>query len=103
MAWAKTVPRGARYDLTASGVADALPQAADGMAAQAWVEDLSVSDLCRRDMAQAASEAFVASVARRYDLEPTCVIPTIAASTAITHVLIALVRAGDHVVVERPT
>ncbi|HET6582065.1 MAG TPA: aminotransferase class I/II-fold pyridoxal phosphate-dependent enzyme, partial [Nannocystaceae bacterium] len=36
-------------------------------------------------------------------LEPACITPTMAASTAITHVLMALVRAGDHVVVERPT
>jgi hypothetical protein len=34
MAWAKTVPRGARYDLTASGVADSLGDGANGIDAE---------------------------------------------------------------------
>jgi len=103
MAWAKTVPRGARYDLTASGVVDTLGDGANGIGAESWLDDLAVADLCRRDKADAAGEAFVAALAQRYDVEPACITPTIAASTAIMHVLMALVRSGDHVVVERPT
>jgi aspartate/methionine/tyrosine aminotransferase len=103
MAWAKTVPLGARYDLTASGVADTLADGASAIAVESWTDDLAVADLCRRDTATSACDAFIAALAQRYDIDPATVTPTIAASTAITHVLMALVRAGDHVVVERPT
>lgn len=103
MAWAKTVPRGARYDLTASGVADTLADDDDAISTDGWADDLEVADLCRRDRADAALEGLIAAIAQRYDVEPASVTPTLAASTAITHVLMALVRAGDHVVVERPT
>jgi aspartate/methionine/tyrosine aminotransferase len=103
MAWAKTVPRGARYDLTASGVADTLADGGNGIAPESWVDDLDVADLCRRDRADAAADGLIAAVAQRYDVDAAHVTPTLAASTAIMHVLMALVRTGDHVVVERPT
>jgi len=101
MAWAKTVPTGARYDLTASGMRDtaAGPDPQDA----AWAGTLPLTDLTSREAAAAASRAFVERVAARYDVDPACVVPTLGASLAITHAMIALVRAGDHVVVERPT
>ncbi|MBC8069780.1 MAG: pyridoxal phosphate-dependent aminotransferase, partial [Deltaproteobacteria bacterium] len=107
MAWAKTVPVGARFDLSASGVPDALGEPRAGVPEfvppAAWHEGIDLYSLARREVAAAASRELVDAVARRYDLDPSCVAVTLAASTAITHVLIALVRAGDHVVVERPT
>lgn len=106
MAWAKTVPRGARYNLTASGVSDVFaadddPFDADTMAQ--WRADLDVAALCRQSDGETAARELTESVAQRYDVDPACVTVTLAASTAIMHVLIALIRAGDHVVVERPT
>lgn len=109
MAWAKTVPAGARYDLTKSGVADTLVEL-DAAAIetpperlQPWTDAIPVSQLCRRDAAIEAQRAFIEAVARRYAVDPTCVIPTLGASMAVLHAMIALIRAGDHVVVERPT
>jgi len=107
MAWAKTVPLGARFDLTASGVPDALGGAKQGVPdvvpPEEWHDGLDLASLTSREVAAAASRELVDAVARRYELDPSCVTVTLAASTAILHVLIALVRAGDHVVVERPT
>lgn len=107
MAWAKTVPVGARFDLTASGVPDALGESRSGVppfvAPDDWHEGLDLASLTRREVAIAAQRELTDAVARRYDLDASCVAVTLAASTAILHALIALVRAGDHVVVERPT
>lgn len=107
MAWAKTVPVGARFDLTASGVPDALGEPRSGMPAftapEAWHEGLDLASLTRREVAIAAQRELTDAVARRYELDASCVAVTLAASTAILHALIALVRSGDHVVVERPT
>ncbi len=100
MAWAKTVPQGARYDLTASGMADTTTSDQDG---GDWSEGLSAESMGRRELAVESSEAFIATIAERYDVAPEQVTLTLGASLAITHTLIALVRAGDHVVVERPT
>jgi aspartate/methionine/tyrosine aminotransferase len=109
MAWAKAVPGGARYNLTASGMADdalstshgdvPAPRAPlDPSAELGWADAMS-----RRDVAWDSVDALTQAVAERYDVEPDQVTPTLGASLAITHALIALVRAGDHVVVERPT
>jgi len=109
MAWAKAVPEGARYNLTASGMADAVLSAAHGdvappsapsdpSAALSWADAMS-----RRDVAWDSVDALTRAVSERYDVDPELVTPTLGASLAITHVLMALVRAGDHVVVERPT
>ncbi|MBV1860017.1 MAG: aminotransferase class I/II-fold pyridoxal phosphate-dependent enzyme [Nannocystaceae bacterium] len=107
MAWAKAVPQGARYNLTASGMADTAlsqphgevlaPSAPDG-------PDLGWADaMSRRDVAWESVETLTHAVADRYGVDTELVTPTLGASLAITHVLMALVRAGDHVVVERPT
>ena len=110
MAWAKAVPEGARYNLTASGMADAVLSAPHGDVAPPAVPhpvtdgQVSWADaMARRDVGWAATETLTQAVAERYDVEPDLVTPTLGASLAITHVLMALVRAGDHVVVERPT
>lgn len=105
MAWAKSVPRGARYDLTASGVSDVVddPEVFDDERAARWSEGLDVRSCGRRGEAEAGARELTEAVASRYDIDPSCVTPTLGSSTAITQVLMALVRSGDHVVVERPT
>lgn len=102
MAWAKSVPHGARFDLTASGTPD-LFNDPDPAVASGWAAGLELATLARRGEALAGTDAFVEAVAQRYDVEPSHVTVTMAASAAITHVMMALIRAGDHVVVERPT
>lgn len=103
MAWAKAVPRGARYNLTASGMADAVLSAPHGEVAPPPLGDTWADAMARRDVATSSVDTLTQAVAERYDVEPDLVTPTLGASLAITHVLMALVRAGDHVVVERPT
>ncbi len=68
-----------------------------------WGLELDAAALCRQTDAETAAREFTETVAQRYDLDPACVTVTLGASTAIMHVLMALIRAGDHVVVERPT
>jgi len=119
LAWAQTVPAGARWDLTASGVPDTCglaslapqtaapetdPRAASGER-PAWplLGTLGIQDLCRRDKRAEILAGFLQTIAQRYDVAPECVIPTLGASGAITQVLFALARPGDHVIVERPT
>jgi aspartate/methionine/tyrosine aminotransferase len=104
MKWAKTVPSGARYDLTASGMRDTAERDAPGFDLEEGASSpFDVATQCRRQASIEANELFIETVAGRYGLDPSCVTPTLGASLAITHVLIALVRAGDHVIVERPT
>jgi aspartate/methionine/tyrosine aminotransferase len=103
MKWAKTVPRGARYDLTASGMRDTMSGSASAILSENGSSPLELAVQCRRDTSIDANETFIHAVAERYGLAPSCVTPTLGASLAITHVLIALIRAGDHVIVERPT
>jgi hypothetical protein len=94
MAWAMSVPQGARFDLTRSGMDDTVELPGG---------DLTVASLTRRDESYAATAAMTEAVAQRYGVDASNVAITIGASQAIMQVLIALVRAGDHVVVERPT
>lgn len=109
MAWAKAVPQGARYNLTASGMADAALSASHGDVAAPVAPDGSAPDLgwadamSRRDVGWDSVGNLTHAVAERYGVDTELVTPTLGASLAITHVLMALVRAGDHVVVERPT
>ena len=116
LGWAQTVPVGARWDLTASGVPDAFGPAAlqdrqaserdsGADAAPGWplLGTLELEDLCRRDKRAEITAGFLQTIAQRYDVAPECVVPTMGASGAITQVLLALARPGDHVIVERPT
>ncbi len=108
MAWAKAVPEGARYNLTASGMADTAlsspfpdpdpPHAPSDAAELGWPDAMT-----RRDVAWDSLGTLTQVVAERYDVDPDLVTTTHGASLAITHALIALIRGGDHVVVERPT
>lgn len=98
LAWALSVPSGARWDLTASGVPDSAGTDSSELGFTG-----SLSDLCRRDRRGAIEEAFLAAVAQRYRVAPECVVPTLGASQAISQVLVTLARPGDHVIVERPT
>lgn len=105
--WARSVERSARYDLTGSGVTDTVaPWSNDDEAkalADAWSGTLDISDLCRRDVRRRAREELIEVVAARYGVDPARVTPTLGSSLAITQVLMALLRPGDQVVVERPT
>ena len=96
MAWAHSVPQSARYNLTASGVEDAVTSGA-----VQWTDSLATEELCRRD--PTVADELIHAVARRYDLGPDCVTPTLGASLAIMQAMMAVIRAGDHVIVERPT
>jgi aspartate/methionine/tyrosine aminotransferase len=127
LGWAQTVPAGARWDLTASGVPDACglaslsaralrpteaaaaAEAADrpepGSSSLGWslLGGRPLESLGRRDQRPEITADFLRTLAARYDVAPEHVIPTLGASGAITQVLFALARPGDHVIVERPT
>jgi aspartate/methionine/tyrosine aminotransferase len=90
----------ARYDLTESGVADVVLSESD---VESWLGELRMDEQCRRDIREEMIDEYIDSVATRYGVDASSVTPTLGASLAITHVLMALVRAGDHVIVERPT
>ncbi len=85
--WALSVVPGARYDLSRS-IASQRRDDDDEPAALAWDE---------------AESSLVHAVADRYDVEPGQVALCPGANQAIVHALIAILRPGDHVVVERPT
>jgi hypothetical protein len=86
--WALSVAPGARYDL--SRWSSTLPAAFgdDEPAGARWAEHES---------------SLIAAIAGRYGVEPGQVTLTPGASQAIVHALVAVLRPGDHVVVERPT
>ncbi len=100
MQWAMEVPSTAAINLAASGIADRV----DGSDHDPpWALDLPVNELSSRVHRRRIIEDFIQAIAERYGVEPECVTPTLGASQAILHALIGLVRAGDHVIVERPT
>ena len=115
LAWAQAVPSGARWDLTASGVPDTCGSASllqrvdalgeEGAAARDWslLGRHELEDLCRRDKRPEILAGFLQTIAQRYGVAPEHVVPTIGSSGAITQILFALARPGDHVIVERPT
>jgi len=115
LTWAATVPTGARWDLSASGVPDGCGPSSllmrgvevggPGVEGPGWPlgASLELGDLCRRDRQAEITATFMAKVGARYGLAPGCVTPTLGASGAIAQVLAALARPGDHVIVERPT
>jgi aspartate/methionine/tyrosine aminotransferase len=105
LVWAQTVPVGARWDLTASGVADACGSG-EASTDPGWALDAEGPTLCelsRRDKRAEITARFLRAISERYGVAPECVVPTLGASQAIIQVLFALARPGDHVIVERPT
>ncbi len=82
--WALSVVPGARYDLSR------------GLAPQHHRDDDEASW-------HEAEASLAQAVAERYGVDPSQVALTLGAGQAIVHALIAMLRAGDHVVVERPT
>ncbi|HEY0132646.1 MAG TPA: pyridoxal phosphate-dependent aminotransferase [Nannocystis sp.] len=97
--WASSVVPGARYDLSSStgpgtrgSLGAALPRTPDETGedetAASWDE---------------AEASLVHAIASRYGVDPIQVALTPGAGQAIVHALIAMLRPGDHVVVERPT
>jgi aspartate/methionine/tyrosine aminotransferase len=116
LVWAQTVPIGARWDLTASGVPDAcspgslrareLGEGSDIEQGPGWdlqAGELTLAELSRRDKRAQVYASFLQAVAQRYGVSPECVVPSLGASGAITQVLFTLARPGDHIIVERPT
>jgi aspartate/methionine/tyrosine aminotransferase len=100
--WAQADDGGARWDLTASGV----PDTCSPSHSPPWdrfADELSLTDLSRRDLRPQITASFLQAVAQRYGVAPECVIPTLGASQAIIQVLFSIARPGDHVIVERPT
>ena len=69
MAWAKTVPAGARYDLTVSGVVDTVLDLGETSPEhlpprlQPWAGEVRTAELCRRDEAKEHERAFVHAIA----------------------------------------
>ena len=92
--WALSVVPGARYDLSRGSLVGQLPRRADDDEA---VRDETVASW---DEAEAA---LVEAIAGRYGVQPGQVALTPGAGQAIVQALIAILRPGDHVVVERPT
>jgi aspartate/methionine/tyrosine aminotransferase len=108
LAWAQTVPTGARWDLTASGIPDTYGPASLRGRLEAELDwsllgRLELEDLCRRDKRPEILAGFLQTIAQRYGVAPEHVVPTMGSSGAITQILFALARPGDHVIVERPT
>jgi aspartate/methionine/tyrosine aminotransferase len=92
--WALSVVPGARYDLSRGSLVGQLPRRGDDDEA---VRDETVASW---DEAEAA---LVEAIAGRYGVLPGQVTLTPGAGQAIVQALIAILRPGDHVVVERPT
>jgi aspartate/methionine/tyrosine aminotransferase len=96
--WASSVAPGARFDLSQDSLVchlrdlasdDRDPLADEGDRGRTTWPD--------------SEAALTAAVARRYGVEPAHVTLTLGANQAIIHALLAVLRPGDHVVVERPT
>jgi aspartate/methionine/tyrosine aminotransferase len=100
MAWARRVPGSSTINLTASGMADFL---GEGETPASFGGALEVASLSSRARAPEVHAEFCAAVGERYGVDPVCVTPTLGSSQAIMHAMFAWVRAGDHVIVERPT
>ena len=108
--WASSVAPGARFDLSQDSLvchlrdldsddqdAPVPDDAPDGRARVTWLH--GAPRLTWLD----AEAALAAVVARRYGVQPGQVTLTLGANQAIIHALLAVLRPGDHVVVERPT
>ena len=76
MRWAQTVPRGASFDLTASGIPDAAFDVAD----EAWSEPAEGPRECVRSDWDPLHEGLATAVAERYGVDPSCVTLTVGAS-----------------------
>ncbi len=104
MAWATQVPGGASIDLCASGMRDFVEDPEAESEAEAWLDEpLRLRELSSRARVGEVHADFCRVVGERYGLAPEQVVPTFAASQAIMHACFALLRPGDHVIVERPT
>lgn len=99
MAWARSVPGGARYNLAQSGIEDYLREGEP----QGWDETFTIRELSIRDYTGEVFHPLLDRLAARYGLPREHVTLSLGASQSITHALMALVRPGDHVIVERPT
>jgi aspartate/methionine/tyrosine aminotransferase len=99
--FAEFLARQARFDLARGrrGPLTALDPADDP--ARSLLGEIDPAELLGQAGDQ--TERLQETVARRYGVAPEQVVPTIGASQAIVQALIALLRSGDHVVVERPT
>lgn len=105
MAWAKTEPTGAGIDLCASGMSDFADETQfdDPELAALFERPIDPREISRRSAQSDILPRFCARVAARYGLDAGQVIPSFGASQSIMQACFALVRPGDHVIVERPT
>ena len=102
MAWAQSLPGTARLNLAQSGVEDVASDAA-GDVPPGLFDPLDVRAMSARGPdGRAHHDRFMRAVSERYGVDPSQVTPSLGASLSILHVLMALVRAGDEVIVERP-
>lgn len=92
--WASSVAPGARFDLAQDSLVCHLRDSGS---------DPALPDVPRPGAWDDCEDALTAAVARRYGAEPAHVTLTPGANQAIIHALLAVLRPGDHVVVERPT
>lgn len=97
--WAFSMPGSATYDLTQSGMPDAVTNVEVVARAAAAFDARASLD---RSRAAEILEAFRGQVGRHYGIAPRNVVPTLGTSGAITQALLALARPGDDIVVERP-
>jgi aspartate/methionine/tyrosine aminotransferase len=93
-AWALSVAPGARFDLSQGNLVCHLRREGD---------DILIDALDERGRWDDDEAALVHAVAARYGVAPAHVTLTPGANQAVVHALLAVLRPGDHVVVERPT
>lgn len=100
--WRELVPPGARIDLSQGlVVAGGTPEGGADLA-RSLVGSIDPSDLLGlgpEDPETRLQEA----LARRYRVAPEAIVPTPSAGQALVQALLALLRPGDHLIVERPT
>ena len=96
--WASSVAPGARFDLSRDSLVCHLRDLDSDDPDAAIPGDTTLPSTWH-----ASEAALTAAVARRYGVEPAHVTLTLGANQAIIHALLAVLRPGDHVVVERPT
>ncbi len=97
--WAFSVPGTAHYDLSQSGVTDAVDCVDEVASAAASFEAAPALD---RRNTRPILDAYRNAVAGRYGLDRSHVVPALGTSGAIAQALLALARPGDAVIVERP-
>ncbi len=99
LSWAFSVPGTATYDLSQSGMPDAVRHDERARAlARAFAADAALD----RSNAATILDGYRRAAADRYGLAPDHIVPTLGTSGALSQALLALCRPGDAIIVERP-